>query len=354
MPALPTQPSGSSGEPELWPAPDPPAPPPGARADSQLDALLAVRTHIDRDGVLTDWTRANGASGRYCLWQGVVCAGAPGSNGSSSPPVVEGVLLDATSSHVRRLRGMLPPAAALSGLPHLARIVISDQGRGITGSLPADWAGLPRLAFLRLKDNALTGTLPEAWARLPLRRLWLYKNQLRGTLPAAYSRLAPTIEDFQVGGNQFESTLPAAWAAWTRVKELWVIKMPGIRGSLPPEWQGMRSLEVLRLWSTSLSGSLPRAWAGLGPQLRVLALKRNRLSGPLPAEWSSLTGMAELALGANALTGRVPSSWAGMAQLSSLALHNNSIAGPLPEALASQRSGSDVRGTRITGWCKDE
>ncbi|KAF6250132.1 hypothetical protein COO60DRAFT_910396 [Scenedesmus sp. NREL 46B-D3] len=49
-----------------------PAPAP-ASGDSQLEALLRVKAAVDSAGVLRDWTRAGGASGRYCRWKGVVC-----------------------------------------------------------------------------------------------------------------------------------------------------------------------------------------------------------------------------------------------------------------------------------------
>lgn len=72
----------------------------------------------------------------------------------------------------------------------------------VTGSLPAEWAILPRrLVALDLSNNDLSGSLPQTWALPRLAWLDLAGNELGGTLPASLGSL-PSLVHFDASTNQ--------------------------------------------------------------------------------------------------------------------------------------------------------
>ncbi|KAF6244013.1 hypothetical protein COO60DRAFT_121768 [Scenedesmus sp. NREL 46B-D3] len=181
---------GSTPAPALGPGSAP------ASGDPQLEALLRVKAAVDSAGVLRDWTRAGGASGRYCRWKGVVCT-----KGTTSVYLIN----IWTGSGIQGLKGTLPPAAAFAGLGGLTKIGISDQP-GITGTLPADWSRMAQLQDIRLADNSLTGSIPSSRSSLSkLKVLSLYENKLSGRVPDSLGALT-SLEDVSWQASRFHAS----------------------------------------------------------------------------------------------------------------------------------------------------
>jgi hypothetical protein len=114
-----------------------------ADVDPQAAALLCIKSSVDTTGVLQRWTLEAGANGGYCQWAGVSCTGGK----------VNSIDLRRDTG-AKTLRGVLPPAAAFTGLDGLARFALTRQP-GISGTLPADWSQLQQLQDVRLSANAL-------------------------------------------------------------------------------------------------------------------------------------------------------------------------------------------------------
>ncbi|WIA21668.1 hypothetical protein OEZ85_000839 [Tetradesmus obliquus] len=109
---------------------------------SQVEALLAIRSMIDKNGVLaSSWSLQN--ANRYSEWPGVDCD-------------VHGLVTRLAPEG--QLGGRLPDAVFLQMLPQLE--VLNLASNNLTGSIPGDYGLLCRLRALYAYSNSLTGTLP--------------------------------------------------------------------------------------------------------------------------------------------------------------------------------------------------
>lgn len=121
-----------------------------AAAALELEALLQLKAAIDDQNIL-DWSERRAASEGYCgaAFRGITCD--PWGR-------VKGINLND-----EQLEGTLPPAAVLRKLARLVSLqLFSAQLRG---TLPASWGELSLLEVLRIgKSRGLSGTLPKEWA----------------------------------------------------------------------------------------------------------------------------------------------------------------------------------------------
>ena len=90
---------------------------------------------------------------------------------------------------------------------HRHRVVRLNVTRsGLSGSLPAELAGLHRLIDLDGSGNQIAGTLPAEWSELShLQRLSLVDNQLKGTVPPSWERLRAQLEVLDLSHNDILS-----------------------------------------------------------------------------------------------------------------------------------------------------
>jgi len=92
-------------------------------------------------------------------------------------------------------------------------------------------------------------------------------------------------------------------------------------------------LEVLKLYSNSLSGEIPADINGL-TNLKELLLGSNLLTGTIPSDIKSLAKLEKLSLIDNKITGEIPVELAELRNLEELVLANNDLTGDLPFELS--------------------
>jgi len=100
----------------------------------------------------------------------------------------------------------------------------------------------------------------------------------------------------------------------------------GLSGPFPTFWASMRSLCLLRISHTNLTGLLPAslgAIGGNGTCMKTLYLHNNRLFGPVPREIFTRGNLSTLFLGNNMLSGPLPQEVTLCTSLQSLDLEGN-------------------------------
>ncbi|KAK4275275.1 hypothetical protein QN277_018389 [Acacia crassicarpa] len=116
------------------------------------------------------------------------------------------------------------------------------------------------------------------------------------------------------------------------------LKSVDLKGSsLPSKFQALKkSLKVLVLSSTNLTGSIPRE-IGDCEELVSIDLSGNYLSGEIPEDICRLSKLESLSLHANFLEGNIPSNIGNLSSLVNLTLYDNQLSGGIPMNLGNLR-----------------
>nr|WP_281233153.1 leucine-rich repeat domain-containing protein [Flavobacterium gelatinilyticum] len=86
-------------------------------------------------------------------------------------------------------------------------VSLSLAGNNLSGTLPAEIAGLTYLETLNLQSNAVEGTIPADLSKLTnLKTLNLQSNKFTGTIPALYA--ISGLKKLSLAGNLFKGTIP--------------------------------------------------------------------------------------------------------------------------------------------------
>jgi len=115
-----------------------------------------------------------------------------------------------------------------------------------------------------------------------------------------------------------------------------MLESVGLSGPFPTFWASMRSLCLLRISHTNLTGLLPAslgAIGGNGTCMKTLYLHNNRLFGPVPREIFTRGNLSTLFLGNNMLSGPLPQEVTLCTSLQSLDLEGNLMTGRVLESV---------------------
>ena len=195
----------------------------------------------------------------------------------------------------------------------------------LTGTIPAEIAGLENLQALSLHDNELTGPIPPELGNLTeLTDLRLYDNELTGPIPPELGNLTE-LTDLRLYDNE-------------------------LTGPIPPELGNLTELTDLRLYDNELTGPIPPQIGNL-MHLRFLSLTSNKLTGTIPPELGNIQGAAALSVHGNDLTGPIPPELGKLGELSVLDLSENALTGPIPPELGKLENlgGLYLFGNDLTG-----
>ncbi|KAK8985577.1 hypothetical protein V6N11_068830 [Hibiscus sabdariffa] len=234
--------------------------------------------------------------------------------------------------------------SVVGNLTQLRHLVLSDV---IMFSVePASFLNMSSyITTLILEGNGLQGKFPEDVFRFPnLEKLcvndgFLFPNDLEKLCINGFH--FPDLEKFCL--DYFHGGHPENFIFKIEVYPL-EIKLPKTNWSgplkslevsssylqeLPDSIGNLRSLEMLDLSYSSLTGSIPAALGNL-TQLKHLDLSENNLSGLFPISVFNLTQLGFLDLSGNNLSGLLPISVFNLTQLGFLDLSRNNLSGLLP------------------------
>ncbi len=263
-------------------------------ADAFPDVPGLVALYNSLDG--PNWTENDGwkeaAEGTEicnpCLWSGIRCFGGPRVN-----------WIDLGNNN---LTGSIP--AEIAGISELRILDLNDNN--ISGNLPMELTNLNRLSRVNINRNNISGNIPEYLGdMLSLRSISMAENNLSGPIPTAMGNLQD-LESLDFSGNALD-------------------------GNIPQIFGNMDMLENITLFGNQLTGTIPEN-IGTLPNLEGLYLSFNNLTGTIPSSLASNNSLEELYLSYNQLEGALPDSLFLMNQLVKLYIDHNNLSGCYPEA----------------------
>ncbi|XP_066396877.1 leucine-rich repeat receptor-like serine/threonine-protein kinase BAM1 [Miscanthus floridulus] len=222
------------------------------------------------------------------------------------------------------------PAAALSSLPHLQSLNLSNNILNSTAFPDEIIGSLKSLRVLDLYNNNLTSTLPAALPNLTdLVHVHLGGNFFSGSIPRSYGQWS-RIRYLALSGNELTGEIPEELGNLTTLRELYLGYYNNFTGGIPPELGRLRALVRLDMANCGISGEIPPEVANL-TSLDTLFLQINALSGRLPTEIGAMGALKSLDLSNNLFVGEIPASFASLKNLTLLNLFRNRLAGEIPE-----------------------
>ncbi len=160
------------------------------------------------------------------------------------------------------------------------------------------------LRFLMLTDAGLTGTIPASFAGLKdLTRLDLDQNDLTGGIPAELGDMT-NLDQLYLQDNRLSGNIPDELANLTHLRYLHLYDNR-LTGSMPARLGELNALKELLLDDNRLTGAIP-AEVGDMEGLRILFLRNNQFSGAIPAALEHLSNLTQLYLEGNGFTGCIP------------------------------------------------
>ncbi|GKV47902.1 hypothetical protein SLEP1_g54752 [Rubroshorea leprosula] len=203
----------------------------------------------------------------------------------------------------------------------------SNQFRG---PIPETFSCMTLLEELLFSNNQLEGGIPKSFGNLcKLRYLYLYDNYLDGILLELIGNLSGclqlSLEELYLGKNK-------------------------IRGPLPDMIKNFRSLRVLGLFKTQLSGAIPKSIRLLSNLVEIY-ISSNSLNGTIrESHFSTLSKLRGLSMSSNSLSINFSNDWIPPFQLEWMVLRLCKLGPKFPSWLKSQRNFSylDISGSEIS------
>ena len=212
-------------------------------------------------------------------------------------------------------------------------MTIRINGNNLSGTIPADLAGLDKLETLDIRYNRLRGAIPPEIGELRNLRVLvtigpfvgggftvLADNYLTGALPPELGKLS-NLERMEVGGLD---AIPSDFGNLARLESLW---LRGVSGPIPPELGRLSRLEDLEISGADLSGSIPAELGDLRP-LKSLTLRGTGVSGSVPATLGRLSDLRVLDLANTSLEGPLPAEFTALEKLETLGMSGTSLCAP--------------------------
>ncbi|KAE8037694.1 hypothetical protein FH972_010261 [Carpinus fangiana] len=387
-----------------------------ACGQSDFEALLELKKGIVKDPsgqVLVSWdSKSIDSNGCPRNWYGITCTHGRvtsitvndvGLVGDFRFPAITGLtMLSNLSVSNNLLTGTIYNIGLIQSLQYL------DLSRNMFhGLIPSGLVNLKNLVHLNLSSNQFEGIVPAGFGKLQkLKNLDLRGNGFSGDIMRLLSQIGSVVH-VDLSSNQFSGSLDLGLGSPSFISSIQYLNisrnslvgepfahdgMPyfdslevldssnnQLVGGVPPSFNFMVSLRILRLGSNQLTGPLPEALLQessmilseldlslnrlKGPvgsitsaNLKKLNLSSNKLSGSLPAEighctiidlsnnmlsgnvsriqsWGNYVEVIELS--SNSLTGSLPNQTSQFLRLTSLKISKNSLVGALPPVLGT-------------------
>ncbi|KAI3754023.1 hypothetical protein L2E82_26113 [Cichorium intybus] len=247
------------------------------------------------------------------------------------------------------LTGPLSPS-----IGNLTRMQYMNLGiNALSGQVPPELGQLTDLRLLTLGTNNFTGSLPSELGNFRrLEELFIDSAGVSGTIPPTFAKLQ-NLRTVWASDNNFTGRIPDFIGNWSRLQSL-RFEGNSFEGSIPPSFSRLASLQELRI--SGLSNGTLDFIKGLR-SLSVLALRNSRISGSIPNDIGEYENLTQVDLSFNNLSGEIPRGLFNLSQLSFLFLGNNSLNGTLPDAKSTTLGSIDLSYNQLSGtlpsWTND-
>ncbi|CAL5201066.1 unnamed protein product [Lathyrus oleraceus] len=121
-----------------------------------------------------------------------------------------------------------------------------------------------------------------------------------------------------------------------------ILNMQNLPGTLPPELNRLRYLQIIDLSRNYLNGTIPKEWGSMMNLLNI-TLSGNRLTGSIPKEIANISTLIQLDLTGNQMSGNIPSELGSLTHIRTLQLSSNNFTRELPATLAKLTALRDFR-----------
>ncbi|KAL3502485.1 hypothetical protein ACH5RR_036934 [Cinchona calisaya] len=275
------------------------------------------------------------------------------------------------------LTGEIPKS--IGNLTSMTQIYLSSNN--LEGHLPEELGHLTSLYSIGFDINFLSGPVPATLYNIStLAGISASGNFLQGKIPANIGLTLPKIQEFLMGGNQFEGTIPVSLANASLLTKLDLVsnrfrgQVPINLGNLPNlEWLNVAgnflgsnstgdldfiaslsncsNLQSLLSSQNNFGGMLPDYIGNLSVNLQQIDLALNQISGGIPAGLANLANLYLLGMDHNLFSGVVPSFFGQFHMLQKMFLNNNELSGQIPPSLFNMTSlyGLYISDNRLEG-----
>ncbi|KAK2368146.1 putative leucine-rich repeat receptor serine/threonine-protein kinase [Trifolium repens] len=175
---------------------------------------------------------------------------------------------------------------------------------------------------------------------------WKGQN-LPGTLPPELNRLR-YLQIIDLSRNYLNGTIPKEWGSMTNLLK---ITLPSNRltGSIPVEIANISTLIQLELTANQMSGNIPPE-LGNFTQIRTLRLSSNNFTRELPATLAKLTTLLDFQISDNQFSGKIPDFIQNWTNINSLFIQGSGLSGPIPSEISLLRNLTDLRISDLNGF----
>ncbi|XP_045800993.1 probable leucine-rich repeat receptor-like serine/threonine-protein kinase At3g14840 isoform X2 [Trifolium pratense] len=178
-------------------------------------------------------------------------------------------------------------------------------------------------------------------------------QSLPGTLPPELNKLR-YLQIIDLSRNYLSGTVPKEWGTMTALIK---ISLHGNRltGSIPVEIANISTLQILEVWTNQMSGHLPPELGNL-TKIRTLRISSNNFTGELPVTLAKLTILQDFQIDDNQFSGKIPDyiqNWRSINKLGYFSpdrmIQGSGLSGPIPSGISLLRYLTDLRISDLNG-----
>ncbi|XP_034672601.1 probable leucine-rich repeat receptor-like protein kinase At1g35710 [Vitis riparia] len=220
-----------------------------------------------------------------------------------------------------QLSGPIPQE--MGNLRSLVDLEISQNQ--LNGSIPTspEIGKLHKLVELEIDTNQLSGFLPEGICQgESLENFTVFDNFLSCPIPESLKN-CPSLARARLQGNQLTGNISEAFGS----VQTW---------NIPPELGSLADLGYLDLSGNRLNGQYQSTWMGKLSHLSLLDLSHNLITGEIPPQIQGLQSLEKLNLSHNNLSGIIPKAFEDMHGLWQVDISYNDLQGSIPNSEAFQ------------------
>ncbi|PNY06647.1 putative cysteine-rich RLK (receptor-like kinase) protein [Trifolium pratense] len=171
-------------------------------------------------------------------------------------------------------------------------------------------------------------------------------QSLPGTLPPELNKLR-YLQIIDLSRNYLSGTVPKEWGTMTALIK---ISLHGNRltGSIPVEIANISTLQILEVWTNQMSGHLPPELGNL-TKIRTLRISSNNFTGELPVTLAKLTILQDFQIDDNQFSGKIPDFIQNWTSINKLMIQGSGLSGPIPSGISLLRDLTDLRISDLNG-----